>query len=266
MNILKFEIKNNFKSFCIWSLSLVIIYVILMRGLYPVFSDSMSQVQQVYANFPPGFAAAFGLNISFIFSYGGYYGFAFGYITLVGAIMAVSLSIASFSREKRTKCQDFIFTKPVKREQVFLYKLLANLILLLLTNVLFIVVGMFLFMRQNVSDTDTAKYFMALLAVFFTQVVFLCIGILLAIFLKKIRSVSGIATAIGFAAFILSALVNIIGEDWLKLIAPLKYFDPYPLLRTGSFEGKYVIMAILVSIACVVASFIHYYKKDVHAV
>ena len=84
--------------------------------------------------------------------------------------------------------------------------------------------------------------------------------------MKKIRSIAGLSTAIGFGAFILSALVNVLKEDWLNIIAPLKYFNPYPLLSEGKFEIEYIIAAVVVSAICILCSFIYFCKSDTHVV
>lgn len=262
MNVLRFELKNSVKSVIILSMSILAIYILFMAGVYPIFSESVSEAQKVFANFPPEFTAAFGIDLTYFFTYEGYYGFTYNYIALLAGIMAVSISLATFSREKRSKCMDFIFSKPINRKKVFLFKLLSNIIMIVLTNIVFILMGMIVYGVNDVKDTNSDTFFIALLGVFFTQIVFLCIGIFIAVFLKKIRSVSGMSTAVGFGAFILSALVNIIQEDYLKFLAPLKYFDPYPLFKEGSYNMKYVIFAFIFSAVCLVFSYTHYCKSD----
>lgn len=266
MNIFKFELKKSMESFLIWVISLITVYLIFMVGIYPLFTDSMQQIQEVFLKYPPEFIEAFGFDISAMFSYGGYYGFTFVYLVLVGVIMAVSLSVATFSREKRSKCMDFILTKPVKREVIFGYKLAADMLIIILTNIGLISVGMSIFRRKNIEDISAGTFFFALLAVFLTQIVFLCIGVFIAVYLKKIRSVSGIATSIGFGAFILSAVVNILKEDALKIMDPLRYFEPGQLFEHGSFEIRYIVAALIISVACLVSSYVRFCKSDTPAV
>lgn len=266
MNILHFELKAETKSFVIWTFSLILVFILLMSGIYPIFLDSLVDIKKIFSYYPPEFTAAFGFDLSTFFTYGGFYGFAYGYISLIGAIMAVSISVATFAREKRLKCSDFLLTKPVSRKKIYTIKLLCNFIILLTTNILFVGISMLIYLSSDDISTSTGTFILSLLAIFFTQLVFMGFGILYATYAKKIRSVSGIAVAIGFMAFFLSALVNITQDDKLKFVAPLKYFDPYPIFSNGFFELKYVITAVVVIILCIMLSFAKFCKSDTHTV
>lgn len=260
MNIFKFEIRNQLQSFFIWTASILGTLLIFMTAIYPVFNESTVDILKVIDGFPPGFAAAFGFDLTIMFGFDGFYGFAFGYISLVGAIMAVNIAVTSFAREKRSKCADFLLVKPLSRNRIFFEKMLAGLCLLATTNVLYIAVAI------GIGTAGGTQMFLPALSLFLTQLVFYALGIFFATFAKKIRSVSGIATAFGFAAFILSALVNILEEEALRFIAPLRYFDPTDIFVLGGYEWQYVITAAVVIIVCIVASFVRFTKSDTNAV
>lgn len=266
MNIYLFELRAQIKNFITWTLVILFSYFIFMYGIYPVFYDSMKAVVQMLSGFPPEFAAAFGFDISAMFSYGGFFGFVFGYIAVIGAIMAVSLSVSTFAREKRSKCADFLLTKPISRGNIFTVKLLSNLTVLVATNIFFVAAVIILFRVSNQDESTIYKFILAACGLFFTQLVFLSLGIFFATIAKRVRSVSGIATAFGFAGFILSALVNILKEEAVRYIAPLKYFDPISVFTAGNFELKYVVTAIVIIAACIGISYVKFCGSDAHAV
>lgn len=263
MSIFLFEFKEQFKTALIWTFSLLTVLLLLMMGIYPVFEASLDDVLRIINGFPPEFASAFGLDVKSMFSLGGFYSFTFGYISLVGAIMAVSIAVSTFSREKRSKCVDFLLTKPMSRERIFWSKLISNLSIIILVNLAYVVACIIIFARDN---NNTATVLLAAASLFFTQLVFLGIGIFFAVYAKKVRSVTGIATTFGFGAFILSALVNIFKEEAMRFIAPLKYFDPTDLFASGAYETKYAIMGVLVVIICLCSAFVLYCKSDTHTV
>lgn len=263
MSIFLFELKAQIKDTVIWMFSLLAVLFLFMAGMYPVLQGSLDDVLRIIGGFPPEFSAAFGFDITSMFDMGGFYSFAFGYIGLTGAIMAVSFGVSSFSREGRSKCMDFLLTKPVSRERIFISKLLSNLSLLLAVNIVYIIVSCLFLSRQ---EADMGTVFGASLALLLTQLVFYAIGIFYAVFAKKVRSVSGIATAFGFGAFILSALVNIIGEDSIRYIAPLKYFDPTELFINGRFETPYAVTGGVIAVLGTLLAFVRFCKRDAHAV
>jgi ABC-2 type transport system permease protein len=170
--------------------------------------------------------------------------------------------VSAFSREKRSKCIDFLFVKPVKRSRVFLSKLLSCVMLIVITNILFVIFAVIAYNANNQDPGGLGKMVLASLSLFFMQLTFMSMGILYATFAKKVRSVSGIATAFGFAGFILMALHSLIKEEIIRYISPLTYFNPGTVFLTGSYDTKYVITAAVVSIACIALSYIKYCKSD----
>jgi ABC-2 type transport system permease protein len=265
-NIYLFELKAQFKSFVIWTVSLLLVLTVFILGVYPMFKESAQSFLTLLENFPPQFAAAFGLaDITSVFSFEGFYAFTFMYLSTMGAIMAASLSIAAFGREKRNKCMDFILTKPRKRQTIFLAKLLSNLTLLAATNILFGICSFVLYATEVPQADRSEQFVLAVLALFLTQLVFLAIGILIAVTAKKIRSVSGMATSIGFAGFILSALANMLEKRAADFFAPLNYFDPGYLVAKGTFDTELVITAAAIVVVSVTFAYFRFCRKDAPA-
>lgn len=266
MNIYLFEVKAQARSFLIWTLVLVFFLVIFMVGIYPVFYDSLDDITAMLQNFPPAFSAAFGIEMDSMFSYGGFFGFSTMYTSLMGAIMAVTLSVGAFAREKRSKCVDFLLTKPRSRQTIFLSKLLSGLTLLAATNIIFIAAAVIGYTAAGEGAAGLGTFILAAFSLFPTQLVFYAAGVLFAVLARKVRSVSGIATAFGFSGFILTALYGMLEKEAIRFIAPLDYFDSSAVLKTGGFEPKYAVTGLLVIAVCILVSFVRFRTSDAHAV
>ena len=266
MNIFLFESKAQLKSFMTWVISLLFFWLLFVVMFYGVFMDSRAAVEQALHSLPPIFAAIFGVQAKTIFTFGGFFQFIYTYIGVIGAIMASSLALSAFSREKRSKCVDFLFVKPVERGQVFVSKLLSCLMFIIVTNVLFIISTVIAYAANGQDPNGIGRLIMASLSLFFMQLVFASIAILYAVLARKVRSVSGIATAIGFAGFILMALYSLIKEDVIRFISPLTYFNPGTVFLTGRYETKYVITAAVVIVTCVALSYVKYTKSDTQVI
>ena len=265
MNIFLFEAKSQLKSFLIWAISLLFVWLFFIVMFYGPFIDSREAVEQALGSLPPAFAAIFGVQAAAIFTFGGFFQFIYTYIGVIGAIMAASLALSAFSREKRSKCVDFLFVKPVERSQVFVSKLLSCLMFIIVTNVLFIVSTVIAYTANGQEANGIGRLILASLSLFFMQLVFVSIAMLYATLARKVRSISGIATAIGFAGFILMALYSLIKEDVIRFISPITYFNPGTVFLTGGYEVKYVITAAVVIVVCVALSYIKYTKSDTQA-
>jgi len=260
MNILKYELKSQAVSTVVWTVAIGLVFWGLMVGIYPLFQDSVADTEKIFESFPPQFAAVFGLEIKTIFSFSGYYGFCFGYLGLMGAIMASALGISVFARERRSRCSDFLLTRPLSRTGIFMWKLSACLILLAAVNIVYMILAV---TAGEQNDTDMT---LAGSSMLFTQLVFFALGTFYGGYAKRIRSAAGAATAIGFGAFIVSALTGLLDEEWMRFISPLKYFDPADALNSGSYEFKYAVTGAAVILICMGAAYRRFVKNDMKAI
>ncbi len=264
MNLFYYEVKSSMKASIIWTASLIGVLMSMMLGVYPIYRDSKDEVTAIFSRFPAGFSATFGVDIETLFSYSGFYDFIFNYIALIGAIMAVALAMTIFAKEKRAKCSDFLLTKPISRASIFREKLLACFTIITLVTVIYVSCALVLFSANKETAISFERLLLALLGFFFVQLVFMSFGIAIATFSKKIPSIPGIATALGFAGFILSAMANIFNEKNLDVIAPLKYFEPSTVFETGGYSVKLSCLAVVIVMTCLLTSFVKFCNSDSH--
>ena len=265
MNIYRFELKRAWLGAMIWTLVLAGLLIGLMSGALPAFMESRAGVENMLKSFPPAFAAAFGMQMNNLFSFGGFYAFGFLYYSLFGAIMASGIGLDFFSRETREKCMDFLLTKPRGRSRIFAQKLLAALTLLLLSNAVFIASSLALYRAYAPAPLMMGKALLAASSLLFTELLFLFVGICIGVFAKKVRSVSGSSTAIGFAGFLLSALHSLLEEEKLRFITPFKYFDAARAFFEGSFEAKYALTGVAIGLVLLAVSYARYTRADIPA-
>lgn len=262
MNILMSELKANYKSFIGWSAALLCLFGVFFLYFFDVFLNSRAAVEAAMQNLPAAFALIFGVQLNKMFSFGGFYQFIFLYVGLLGAIMAAALAISVFSREKRARCVDFLFAKPVSRGSVFGYKLLCCLGLLLSFNLLYALLTLAAGLPRGV---EPGLLLLASLCLLCLQLVFMAIGAFIAVFAKRIRSVSGTATAVGMGGFVAMALHMLLHEDILRYLSPLEYARPGEVLE-GTVQREFLFVALLLFLALLAASFWRYTKTDTDAV
>lgn len=265
MNVFRFELRRAWVGAAVWTLVILGLLCGLIVGALPAFLESRAGVESMLASFPPAFAAAFGMQMDNLFSFGGFYAFGFLYYSLFGSIMAAVIGLDLFSREKREKCMDFLLTKPRMRSRLFGEKLLAALALLLLSNALFIAESLALYRAYAPAPLDFGRALLAASALLFTELVLFAVSVFAAVFSRKIRSVSGVATAIGFAGFLLSALHSLLEEEKLRYITPFKYFEAAKAYFDGSFEAKYALTGAALTVLLLAAAYARYTRADIPA-
>ena len=265
MNVYRFELRRAWVGAAVWTLVILGLLGGLIIGALPAFLESRAGVEAMLGSFPPAFAAAFGLQLDNLFSFGGFYTFGFLYYSLFGAIMVAGIGLDLFSREKREKCMDFLLTKPRTRGRLFGEKLLAALTLILCSNMLFIAESLALYRAYAPVPLETGYALLAAASLLCTELVMFAVAVFAAVFARRIRSVSGTATAIGFAGFLLSALHSLVEEDALRYITPYKYFDAGKAFFEGRFETPYALTAAVVTLALLALSYWRYTRADIPA-
>ena len=195
MNVFRFELRRAWLGAALWTLIILTLLIGLIAGALPAFMDSRAGVEAMLGSFPPAFAAAFGLQLDNLFSFGGFFSFGFLYYALFGAIMVSVIGLDLFSREKREKCMDFLLTKPRTRSRLFFEKLLAAITLILLSNALFIAAALSLYGAYAPAPLQVGNALLAASSLLLTELVLFSVAVFFAVFAKKVRSVSGAATA-----------------------------------------------------------------------
>ena len=133
MNILLHEIRQYSVSAIIWILSLTSI-VGLFILMYPTFTAN-SDMYSVIENLPEVVRRLFGFSNEFS-TFPSFFVISLQLATLGAAIQALTISIGVVSKEIQGKTAEFIYTKPITRTRILLEKLVATVIIVLLTQFL----------------------------------------------------------------------------------------------------------------------------------
>ena len=265
MNMFLHELKAYRKSTIIWTCSLIALIVLFM-SIYPAFSKEVDAFKKLMEGFPEPVRKAFGLSVDSMSSIIGFYSYTFLYITLCGAIQAMNLGTSIVSKEVREKTADFLLTKPVTRSQIMTSKLLAALTSLVITNVAYLTASSIMASIVKTEDYSYKIFFMISITLFFIQLIFLVLGVVVSVLAHKIKSVLPISLGTVFGFFIAGMLASTIGDEAVRYITPFKYFDTNYIIRNSGYETSFVIVEIVFVIVAITASYIVYCKKDIHAV
>ncbi len=265
MNILMHELKSYRKSTIIWTISLVMI-VVLFMSIFPTFASDAGQFSKLLEGYPEPVRKAFSLNLETFFSILGFYCYALTFITLCGAIQAMNLGTSIVSKEVREKTADFLLTKPVTRTQVLTSKLLAALISIVITNIVYIAAASFMAFQVKTEDFSYSTFFMLSITMFFVQLIFLALGIIISVLVPKLKSVLSVSLGTVFAFYFLGMISATAGDEAKRYISPFKYFDTAYIMENSGFEASFLIAGAIIVILAIVASYFVYTKKDIHAV
>lgn len=264
MNMFLHELKAYRNSTIIWAFSMAALAVMYIF-LYSSVSADIEAFTNVLKNMPEVVRKLLSIYVESISTFEGFYSFVFVYIVLCGAIQAMNLGVSIISKEVREKTADFLLTKPVSREEILSYKLLAAFVSLLITNIIYLAIT--IPVTLTVHYEFNMKIFLLISAtLFFVQLMFLALGVIVSVISRKIKSVISISLSTVFGFFIISMLGTVIGDKAVRYISPFKYFDLPYIVRYAAYETSFLIAEVLFIIAAISASYLVYVKKDIHAV
>lgn len=264
MNIFLHELKTYRKSVIIWALSmaaLAVIYMFLFKSL----GNDIEEFKVFMNNMPDLMKKAFNIYIDSISTLVGFYSFVFTFVVLCGAIQAMNIGTAIVSKEIRDKTADFLMTKPVSRDKILTSKLLAALSSLAITNIIYLALTIPVAIAIS-PDVNMKIFLMLSSTLFFVQVMFMTLGIIVSVMAGKIKSVISISISTVFGFYIIGTLGSIIGDEKVRYMSPFRYFDLAYIIKNAAYETSFLIVGIIFVIAAIAASYFIYVKKDVHAV
>lgn len=266
MNMYLYELKSQIKSAITWTLVLVALATIYLV-MYPGVASDANAFKELLSNYPPTIRAMLGINIDTITSLLGFYSMIFSFIILAGAIQAMNLGLSILSKESRERTADFLLVKPVSRSAIVTAKLSSAITTILGTNIAFCVITPIIANLVKIENFDLKVFTMINLTLFFIQIIFLTIGMIVSVFFQKMKTIIPISLGIVFGFYFIGAFLATKNDDVVKrVLSPFKYFDITYIITNENYELPYLILSAVIVMTSILATFILYNKKDIHAV
>lgn len=261
MNIYFRELKARRKSIIFWSIGIFFLEVASMNK-FAGFEKS-GQATEVFAAFPKGLAAAFGLGNVDINTALGWFAMAFMYTLVLVAIHASLLGAGILVEEEQDKTAEFLYAKPISRAKVITDKLLAALTLIIVLNIATLLSSIAAVAMVNKGASANNEIMLMMAGMFVVQVIFMSIGTAAAAISKKPKHATQAASAIMFSTFFLSLWLDITEKlPWLKYLTPFKYFDAKVFANHAKFDLVYLVISIGIIAAMLAATYFFYGGRD----
>ncbi len=266
MNIFQHEFKMYLRSVITWSVAVAALILVFV-SLFSSFAQDAALLNEAMAKFPEELRMAFGMNGVDLSTVLGFYSFVFLFTQICLAIQAANYGFSLVSIEEREWTADFLLAKPVGRTQILTSKLLAALSGLTITNIV-VWTSSFGFINLFKGDRtyETNPLLLLLLSIVVFQLFFLAVGLVVSLLVKRIRSVTPYAMALGFGMYVLSVFGDMLGESALEKITPFKHFDPNYIIQHGAYDVPLVLISISVIVISLVGSYVLYTRRDIPAV
>lgn len=263
MNIFLRELRANFKSLITWAV-IIGLLIVIAAAKFSAFVDDPAMLAML-DSMPQAMLDAFSMRSFNLSTLTGFYGLMFIYFGLMGAIAAAMWGSDSISKEERDKTVEFSLVLPVSRARVVTAKALAALVNCVL--LVLITWGISLAAVQSYNPDQVFRDYLRLemIAMFFIELIFLALGLLLGCAMKHYKRSGSTAVAIILVTYFMSVLVGMKEElGFLKYFTPFKYFDASELFHTGQFDVTFLLLSAGIIVVCVAAAYWVYQKRDLY--
>lgn len=260
--VFRTEFGMSLRSVVTWSLAQVAILMVFF-SIFTSWAADAALLNEMMADFPEALLAAFGISGVDLSTVEGYFSFIFTFVQICLAVQAANYGFALVSVEERELTADFLLVKPLTRAEILNSKLLASLCGLAITDLVVwasSVAAIRIFAGGHSYDSQTLV--LLLLSIVPFQLVFLAVGLVVSLLMKRIRSVTPYSMALALGLYVLSAFSDMLGKSVLELITPFRHFYPSYIVEHQDYDLPLVLVSVAVTVISLAASYLLYNRRD----
>lgn len=259
----KRELAVNFKSFLIWTMILIILFLVVFI-LYPsiMSSDNIEMMNEMIKIFPEEVLKAFNMDISNIDTAFGWLkteGFIF--VLLITGIYSGILGSNILLKEENDKTIEYLNSLPVTRKKIVLNKVsvgIIYIILMILTLLIFNFIGL-----KFIEEFNEKKFLLLSITPIFSSLVIFTLCLFLSTFTHKTKKTLGISLGIVFMSYFLQIISEMSDKtEFLKYISIFTLADIRNVISNIEINPLMVILSLAISIVLLILTIIRYEKKE----
>lgn len=264
MNVYLFELRTARFRTIAWIVATIAL-VALYFSVYPAFSKDVDTLRNLLNNLPAAARHIMGIGDMKLFSFLGFVGNVFPFITLIGAIQAATLGLGLLSKESAMKLSDFLLTKPKTRRAIFLQKVLAGVTILVTTEIAVSAAAFGIAFAVNAGDFSTHDFLLFWGAFALIQFWFFTAGLLVSQIVKKIKATAPLGLGMSFGFFLAAIFALIIGDDSVRWLTPFRFIDYRKIVTEGAYDMAHLLFGIGLVVTFTTVCYVIYTRKDVPA-
>ena len=254
------ELKQSFKSLCIWTASIAFMMLVCVL-LFPEMKGEMDSVSSIFANMG-GFTAAFGMDKLSFGQLMGFYGIECGNVLGIGGgFFAALAGISVLANEEKERTAEFLLTHPISRVSIIAQKLLSVLTQIVVLNI--VVVAVSLISAAVIDESFEMKEFILLhVAYLIMQLEISCICFGISAFIR--RGSIGIGLGLALAFYFMNLVCNMTEQaEFLRYITPYAYAEASNIISEGKLDTVLIVIGIIIAVIGAAVGFVKYTKKDI---
>jgi len=262
MNVVKREIKMNFKSLMFWALGAWTF--LFMAGLEFSAYYGNNTIEELLSAMPPAILDSFEMGQLDLSTVTGYVGMMFSFLAVIVGFHAATVGAGLLSNEFTNKTSDFVLSLPISRKSWLANKIVGGVVICFLMLVLANVPLLQIVYSYDLEEGFFKFFMLNNIGAFIVQLVFFAIGVLASAMFKNPKKSGGfVLSLLGVMYFM--QLVQPLHKnlEFLKYLTPFKFFVAEEIIVDGSLSVASIIISLVVVAVSIAGSFVYFDKRDI---
>ena len=261
--MIKREFIVNFKSFLIWTLILIIMFLVVFL-IYPyiITDDTIKSLDEMMKVFPPELLKSFNMDITSInTAYGWLKSEGFMFVLLIVGFYSSFLGSNIVLKEENDNTIEYLASLPVNRKNIITSKIIVSYIYIFL---LIFIVGLFNYICLSISgEFDKVEYILLSITPIFIAYPLFALNLFISQHLHKTKKTVGISLGLVFMFY----LINVLSE-LSNSVEALKYFSIYTLadirnvILNNTINPINIVISFIIGSIVIILSYMKYNKKE----
>lgn len=264
--MLRRELKINQKSFWIWTSILLILFLFVL-AIYPsiIGGENRQAINDLLKMFPKEVLQALNMDLVGIDSaFGWFQTEGFMFLSLIGTMYASILGGTILLKEESDKTIEFLYSKPITRNQIVTAKVLCGfLYITAMTLLISIVCGI----GFAISGTfDFSLFCQLMISLYLVYLVCFSLLLWLSTYQKKTKKMWTIAIGFVFLSYILQMLATLTDKvSFLKYFSVFELASAREIITNGSLSWFAIGIALFLMAIAILGAYLHYNRKELLA-
>ena len=261
--MIKRELKYNFKSFLIWTIITLAIFLVVFL-VYPSItnSENIKLMDEMLELFPEDVLKAFNMDLASLdTAYGWLKTEGYIFVLLITGCYGAILGTNILLKEESDKTIEYLNSLPIKRNNIVISKTIVGLIYIIL---LITLLGIFNYIGLSLSgDFDKKQYLLLSLTPLFPTILTYFICLFLSTFTHKSKKMLGISLGFVLISYILQTISTIAESvEFLKYFSVFTLADTRNIITKISLNPVMILITIVLSLIFFVLTIYKYNKKE----
>jgi len=260
------DMRRNASGLIIWMV-IITLLICLTMSVYRTFMENQSKITGMLSLVPKGALQFKGIsNFNDLLSVLGFYAANnVIYMMVLGSIFSIVLSSNILLKEEYDKTAEYLLTRPITRDEIYITKLSVILLNVFLLNAVTSLAG-FICLELVKNGPFSIKAFLILsLYTFLLNTLFASIGLFLSTLIKRAKSITTASIGLVLIFYFIYTLSKLtVSGSNIGYISPFRYVDMNVISPSYNLNLWHLTYFVGISLLLFGLSFRIYRKKDIY--